>query len=225
MTLTERGRRIIGAAFVSLDGVIQAPGGPHEDPTGGFPYEGWLAPLGDEALGNQIDSVFSAPYDLLLGRRTYEIFAAYWPFNMTEPSIAEPFNACRKYVLTRSADPLEWHNSERVSDLDALAAVKAGDGPNLVIQGSSTLYPQLLARGLIDRLVLMTAPVILGRGKRLFGEGSGPGTWKLIEQRTGSTGIVMSTYEPAGPIETGSFGDQEPSPQELARREKWAAEG
>lgn len=219
-------RRIIGAAFVSLDGVIQAPGGPHEDPTGGFPFEGWLAPLGDEALGAQIDSVFKQPYDLLLGRRTYEIFAAYWPFNTNAPEIAEPFNRCRKYVLTHSDMALDWANSERVSDLDALAAIKAGDGPDIVIQGSSTLYPQLLARGLIDRLVLMTAPVVLGRGKRLFGDDAGPGTWKLIEQRTGSTGIVMSTYEPAGPVETGSFADDTPpSPQELARREKWAAEG
>lgn len=218
-------RRIIGAAFVSLDGVIQAPGGPHEDPTGGFPFEGWLAPLGDEALGNQIDSVFSQPYDLLLGRRTYEIFAAYWPFNTSEPSIAKPFNACRKYVMTRSDMALDWHNSERVGDLDALAMIKAADGPNLVIQGSSTLYPQLLANGLIDRLVLITAPVILGEGKRLFGEGSGASTWKLVEQRTGSAGIVATTYEPAGPVDTGSFGDQTPSPQELARREKWAAGG
>jgi dihydrofolate reductase len=218
-------RRIIGAAFVSLDGVIQAPGGPHEDPSGGFPFEGWLAPLGDEALGHQIDSVFRQPYDLLLGRRTYEIFAAHWPFNTDAPEIAEPFNRCRKYVLTRGDMALDWHNSERVPDIDALAAIKAGDGPDIVIQGSSTLYPKLLQRGLIDRLVLMVAPVVLGQGKRLFGDDSGPGTWKLVEQRTGSTGIVMSTYEPAGPVETGSFATDDPSPQELARREKWTREG
>lgn len=218
-------RRIIGAAFISLDGVIQAPGGPHEDPTGGFSFEGWLAPLGDEALGNQIDSVLRPPYDLLLGRRTYEIFAAHWPFNTDAPEIAVPFNACCKYVVTGSDMPLDWHNSVAVGDIDAIAAIKAGDGPDLVIQGSSTLYPQLLQRGLIDRLVLMVAPVILGQGKRLFGDGTGPGTWRLIEQRTGSTGIVMSTYEPVGPVQAGTFATDAPSPQELARREKWKAGG
>ncbi len=218
-------RRIIGAAFISLDGVIQAPGGPEEDPTGGFAHGGWLFPLGDEALGHQIDTVLNPPYDLLLGRRTYDIFAAYWPFNTSEPKIAEPFNQCRKYVLTRSDMALDWANSARVADLDALAAIKAGEGPDLVIQGSSTLYPQLIGRGLIDRLVLMVAPVVLGRGKRLFGEDSPSGTWKLIEHRLGSTGIAMATYEPAGPVQSGSFAEDEPSPQELARREKWAREG
>src|SRR5690606_8570019 len=125
----------------------------------GFPYGGWIFPLGDEALGHQIDTVLRPPYDLLLGRRTYEIFAAYWPFNTSEPAIAEPFNACRKYVMTRSNIALDWANSESVADLDALAAIKAGEGPPLVIQGSSTLYPQLLAHGLLDRLILMSAPV------------------------------------------------------------------
>jgi dihydrofolate reductase len=217
-------RRLIGAAFISLDGVIQAPGGPDEDPSGGFAYGGWLAPLGDEALGHQIDSVLRPPYDLLLGRRTYDIFAAYWPFNTTEPEIAEPFNRCRKYVVTRSDMTLDWQHSERLVDLDAVAALKAGEGPPIVIQGSSTLYPQLLARGLIDRLVLMVAPVVLGKGKRLFGDDAGPGTWKLIEHRIGGTGIAMATYEPVGPVEAGSFATEEPSPQELARREKLARE-
>ncbi|ODP37100.1 dihydrofolate reductase family protein [Sphingomonas turrisvirgatae] len=225
MTGSGNGRRIIGAAFVSLDGVMQAPGGPEEDRRGSFPFGGWLAPLGDEALGNQIATVLTPPYDLLLGRATYEIFAAYWPFNQNAPDIAEPFNACRKYVMTRSDLPLDWNNSERVADLDALAAIKAGEGPDIVIQGSSTLYPQLLQRGLIDRLVLMTAPVVLGQGKRLLGDDCGPGTWRLVEQRTGSTGIVMSTYEPSGPVETGGFGEAEASRQEQARRERWQREG
>ncbi|MEG3180926.1 dihydrofolate reductase family protein [Sphingomonas sp. LT1P40] len=216
-------RRIIGGAFISLDGVIQAPGGPEEDPTGSFPYGGWLATMFDEALGNQIDSLLKPPYDLLLGRRTYDIFAAHWPFNTDAPEIAEPFNQCRKYVMTRSDMALDWQNSECVPDLDALAAIKAGDGPNIVIQGSSTLYPQLLERGLIDRLILMIAPVVLGTGKRLFGDGTPAGKWRLIEHRTGSAGMSMATYEPAGAIETGSFASDEPSPQELARREKLKA--
>jgi dihydrofolate reductase len=218
-------RRIIGGAFVSIDGVMQAPGGPDEDATGGFTLGGWLANVGDEALNHQISTLLSSPYDLLLGRRTYEIFAAYWPFNIDAPAIAKPFNRCRKYVLTHSDAPLDWANSERVADLDALAGIKAGDGPDIVIQGSSTLYPQLMARGLLDRLVLMRAPLLLGRGKRLFGDDTPPGAWKLIEQRQSSTGILMSTYEPSGPVRPGSFVTSDPSPQELARRERWAREG
>jgi dihydrofolate reductase len=216
-------RKIIGGAFISLDGVIQAPGGPEEDPSNGFEYGGWLSPLFDEALGNQVDSLFSQPFDLLLGRRTYEIFAAHWPFIPSDDPISASFAEASKYVLTRSDMPLEWQGSHRVANLDALAAVKAEDGRNLVIQGSSTLYSQLLERGLLDRLVLMTAPVVLGRGKRLFGEDSPAGTFKLIEQRVSPGGIVMSTYEPAGPVEAGSFATPDPSEAELARRAKIAA--
>lgn len=218
-------RKIIGGAFLSLDGVMQAPGGPDEDPTGGFAHGGWLAPMFDEALGNQVDSFLKEPFDLLLGRKTYDIFAAFWPFTEEDQDIAHAFSRSRKYVLTHSNIPLEWKGSERVADLDALAKIKEGDGPNIVIQGSSTIYPALLERGLIDRLVLMVAPVVLGTGKRLFGEGSPAGKWKLIEQRLTSTGVVMSTYEPEGAVEAGSFAMDEPTPQELARREKLKAEG
>lgn len=218
-------RRIIGGAFLSLDGIMQAPGGPEEDPVGGFPYGGWLTGMFDEALGAQVDSFLKEPFDLLLGRKTYDIFAAHWPFTEDDQEIAHAFSRNRKYVLTRSDMPLEWKGSERVADLDALAAIKAGDGPDLVIQGSSTLYPPLLERGLIDRLVLMIAPVILGKGKRLLGEGSGAGQWKLIEHRLTSTGVVMATYEPDGAVQTGSFAMADPTPQELARREKLKDEG
>jgi dihydrofolate reductase len=218
-------RRVIGAAFLSLDGVMQAPGGPEEDPTGGFGHGGWLAALFDEALGNQVESLLKPPFDLLLGRKTWEIFAAHWPFTDDDTEIASAFAGNRKYVLTRSDMPLDWQGSERVADLDALARIKQGEGPDLVIQGSSTLYPQLLERGLIDRLVLMVAPIVLGTGKRLFGTGTPPGTWRLIEHRLGSTGIAMATFEPAGPVETGSFAMPEPTPAELARREKMAREG
>ena len=211
-------RRIIGAAFVSLDGVMQAPGGPEEDPTGGFAHGGWLANLFEEAIGNQIDSVFRMPFDLLLGRRTYDIFAAHWPFQSQDDAIARMFAQIDKYVLTGSDAPLEWSGSHRLADLDALAALKEQDGPDLVIQGSSTLYPQLLQRGLLDRLVLMTAPVTLGQGKRLFGDGTPAGVFKLVEQRLGAGGSVLSTYEPAGDLETGSFAMEEPSGRELERR-------
>jgi dihydrofolate reductase len=218
-------RRIIGGAFLSMDGVMQAPGGPEEDPTGGFDHGGWLTTFFDEALGHQVDTLFTPPFDLLLGRRTYEIFAAHWPFQPMDEPIAAAFARCRKYVLTRSDMALDWQGSERVPDLDALACLKAEDGPTLVIQGSSTLYAQLLERGLLDRLVLMTAPLVLGTGKRLFGPGTPSGTFRLLEQRQSSTGILMSTYEPADPVETGSFAMIDPSPQELARREKLQTEG
>ena len=213
-------RKVIGAAFLSLDGVMQAPGGPEEDPTGGFEHGGWLANLFEEAIGNQIDTLFRSPFDLLLGRRTYDIFASYWPFQPMDEPIAASFAGAGKYVLTSSDEPLEWQGSHRLADLDALAAVKEAEGPNLVIQGSSTLYPQLLARGLLDRLVLMVAPLTLGGGKRLFGQGTPAGTFKLVEQRLGANGSVLSTFEPAGPVETGTFASEEPSAQELERRAK-----
>jgi len=216
-------RRIIGGAFISLDGVVQAPGGPEEDRSGGFAHGGWMWPVFDEPVGQQVDTLFANDFDLLLGRRTYEIFAAYWPFMPAEDHIAAKFAKATKYVLTRSEMALEWQESRRLADLDALAQLKAEDGPDLVIQGSSTLYPQLLSRGLLDRLVLMIAPITLGAGKRLFGEGTPAGRMKLVEQRTTAEGTLMATYEPAGALETGSFEVQEPSEQELKRRERISA--
>lgn len=215
-------RRIIGGVFQSVDGIMQAPGGPEEDPSGGFGFGGWLTTLFDEALGNQIDTLFSGAFDLLLGRRTYEIFAAHWPHMPADDPLAATFNRISKYVLSGSGLKLEWQGSERLADLDALAALKQQDGPNLVIQGSSTLYPQLLERGLLDRVVTMTAPVVLGTGKRVFGEGTPGRTFKLIEHRLSSTGIAMATYEPAGAVQTGSFAMQEPSAEEVQRRERVA---
>lgn len=216
-------RRIIGAAFVSLDGVMQAPGGPEEDDQGGFSHGGWFAALFDEGAGNQVDTVFTPPFDLLLGRRTYDIFAAHWPYTEEDEGIAAQFAKNAKFVLTRSDAPLEWQGSHRLADIDAVAALKETDGPNLVIQGSSTLYPQLLARGLIDRLVLTIAPVVLGQGKRLFGDGTPAGSWTMIEQRLTPGGTIMATYEPAGEVKTVSFAMPDPSPRELERRAKLAA--
>jgi len=217
-------RRIIGAAFVSLDGVMQAPGAAEEDRSGGFDLGGWLAPVGDEALGGQIDNLFSGEFDLLLGRRTYEIFAAYWPFMPLDNPISAAFAKVHKYVVASSALSLDWAGSERLADIDAVARVRAGDGPDLIIQGSSTLYPQLLARGLIDRLVLMTAPVVLGTGKRLFGDRTPPVTLRLVEQRSGAKGMRIATYEPAGPVESAAAGPELVSEPELARRAR-VAEG
>lgn len=217
-------RRIIGAAFVSLDGVMQAPGGPTEDPSGGFAHGGWLTAVMDEELGENIDRVLAEPFALLLGRRTYDIFAAYWPLVPDDNPIAATFRRIGKYVLTGSDQPLAWEGSHRLADIDALAALKETDGPDLVIQGSSTLYPQLLARGLIDRLELMIAPILLGGGKRLFGTGTPAGLYRLVAHKITRNGIVLATYEPDGPLVTGSFADIEPGELELARR-KAIAEG
>jgi dihydrofolate reductase len=217
-------RKVIGAAFVSLDGVMQAPGGPEEDPTGGFDLGGWLFGYFDEAIGRRVDALFAQPFDLLLGRRTYDIFAAYWPFVEPEADgIGERFDRAGKYVMTRGVRPLEWKNSHRLADMDALAELKRGDGPDLIIQGSSTLYPQLLAAGLVDRLVLMTFPVVLGRGKRLFGEGTLPRSMRMVDHEVTPGGNVIATYEPGGDVEPGSFATIAPGPAELERRRRMAA--
>ena len=216
-------RRIIGAAFVSLDGVMQGPGGPSEDPTGGFKYSGWLPPVGDDAIDNKIGELFGRPFDLLLGRRTYEIFAAYWPYaNDQMADIRDPFNACTKYVVTHRDQPLEWENSERVSEIEALRAIKQGDGPDIVIQGSGTLYPQLLQAGLLDELILMISPIVLGQGKRLFGDGTPPRTLKMTGHHVSDGGSVIVTYQPAGPVEIGTYVTEPPSEREKVRQTEMA---
>lgn len=212
-------RRIVGAAFITLDGVIQGPGGPTEDPTGGFQYSGWLPPVGDEGIEEKIGELFGRPFDLLLGRRTYDIFAAYWPYAPDEMAdIRNPFNACTKYVVSHGHRPLAWENSERVDNIEALRAIRQGEGPDLVIQGSSTLYPQLLAAGLLDELTLMISPVVLGQGKRLFGNGTPPRTLRMVSHKASAGGNIVATYEPAGPVETGSYVTGEPSEREQARQ-------
>lgn len=214
-------RRIIGAAFVSLDGVIQAPGDPDEDRSGGFRLGGWLHQFFDEEVGERVDRLFAPPFDLLLGRRTYDIFAAYWPFNAAEAGgIGERFDRASKYVVTRSGRSLDWQNSHRLDGVAAIAGLKRGEGPDLIIQGSATLYPQLLGAGLIDRLILMTFPVILGSGKRLFGDGTPPAAMRLAEHRITKRGNILATYAPDGAVEPGSFATKAPSAAELDRRAK-----
>jgi dihydrofolate reductase len=212
-------RQIIGAVFVSLDGVIQAPGAPEEDRSGGFRLGGWLRQFFDAAVGERVDELFTPPFDLLLGRRTYDIFAAHWPYNADEPDgIGQRFDRASKYVLTGGNRSLDWRNSHRLESLGAVADLKRGDGPRLIVQGSGTLYPQLLGAGLIDRLILMTFPVVVGSGKRLFGDGTPPGAMRLAEHRVTPGGNIIAAYEPDGPIEPGSFAEQEPSAAELDRR-------
>lgn len=216
-------RRIVGAAFASLDGVIQGPGGPTEDPTGGFEFSGWLPPVGDDAINDKIGELFSRPFDLLLGRRTYEIFAAYWPYASDQMAdIRDPFNACTKYVVTHRDEPLAWENSARVSTIEALREIKQGDGPDLIIQGSSTLYPQLLEAGLLDELTLMTVPIVLGEGKRLFGDGTPPRTLKMTGHHVSNGGNIVATYRPVGAVEIGSYVTEQPSEREKARQAEMA---
>ena len=213
-------RKIIGFAFVSLDGVMQGAGGPTDDPTGGFKYGGWMQPLDDEATGKAGGDLFSRPFDLLLGRRTYDSFAAFWPYaeGHLKP-VGEIFDQARKYVVTRGQKPLTWQNSERLTSIEAVARVKNGDGPDLIIQGSTTLYPQLLAAGLIDRLTLLIYPVVLGSGKRLFGAGTPGGTLRMVDHLVSPEGTIIATYEPAGPVKTGTFVTAEPSEAEIARQQ------
>jgi len=218
-------RKIIGGVFQSLDGVIQAPGGPTEDWTGGFTLGGWSFHYWDEMMGNAMGALFGGPFDLLLGRKTYEIFAAHWPYVGEDEPIGAAFDAANKYVVTHSGDPLDWQNSHHVPTIDAIAAIKAGDGPDILIQGSSTLYPQLFAAGLIDRLFVMTFPVVIGGGKRLFGPGTPPFAMKLVKHEVATTGVTMATYEPAGDIPIGSFQQKEPSEREVARQERMKREG
>ena len=216
-------RRIIGAAFVTLDGVMQGPGGPTEDTTGCFKFSGWLPPVGDDAIEEKIGELFGRPFDLLLGRRTYEIFAAYWPYAPDEMAdIRDPFNACTKYVVTHGDQPLVWENSERVDAIEALRGIKQGDGPDLVIQGSSRLYPQLLEAGLLDELTLMISPIVLGQGKRLFNDGTPPRTLKMTSHKVSQGGNIIATYQPAGPVKIGSYVTGEPSEREQARQAEMA---
>ena len=211
-------RRIIGAAFSTLDGVIQGPGGPSEDTTGGFRYSGWLPPVGDDAINEKIGELFGRPFDLLLGRRTYDIFSAYWPYAPDEMAeIRDPFDKCTKYVLTHSDEPLEWQNSRKVT-LEDLRKIKEGDGPDLVIQGSSTIYPQLIEAGLLDELTLMISPVVLGQGKRLFGDGTPPRTLKMTGHKVSDGGSIIVTYAPAGPVEIGTYVTTPPSERENERQ-------
>jgi len=194
-------RKLTGAAFVSLDGVIQAPGGPREDPTGCFDQGGWVFGVGDAVVDPVLGGLFAPPYALLLGRRTYDIFAAYWPFVDGEMAdMGKALGAADKYVLTHGDQPLAWTNSHRLDSLAAIRTLKDSDGPDLLIQGSSTLYPPLLAAGLIDELVLMTFPVVLGTGKRLFGAGTPPGALRLLDHKVGAKGVIVTHWAPAGPV-------------------------
>ena len=213
-------RKLSVNTFISLDGVMQAPGGPAEDPTGGFELGGWNAPYWDDVMGQAIGRAFAKKPDLLLGRKTYEIFAAHWPF--VEDETADALNAATKYVASRTLKPadLTWKNSRLLEGdaADAVAALKQEDGPELNVQGSSDLLQTLLASDLVDDLMVWTFPVLLGKGKRLFGEGTAPAGLKLVHSETSTTGVVIAAYERAGEVPRGDFQLAEPTEAELHRR-------
>jgi dihydrofolate reductase len=225
-------RKVIVGAFLSLDGVMQAPGGPDEDPSGGFRFGGWTVPYSDETIGAAMGEGFSKPFDLLLGRNTYDIFAAHWPRTATDPAapgydegeaqIANAFNRTTKYVATHSPDTLKWQNSQALGN-DVPAAVrklKQGNGPDLLTQGSCELLQTLLASNLVDELRLLIYPVVLGKGKRLFGTGALPHALKVSRSITSRSGVVIATYQREGDVKTGSFVMPDPSDEELKRRQK-----
>ena len=216
-------RKIIVGAFTSLDGVMQAPGGPDEDPTGGFAHGGWAVPFFDEDMGKGVDEMFSEPFDLLLGRKTYDIFAAHWPHAGPDDPIGSLFDRITKYVATRDPDmKLDWQKSRTLgSDIVAsLRELKREDGPNLLTQGSTELLQTLFRHGLVDEMYVSIFPVVLGRGKRLFGDGPAPTTLKLAGSRTSGSGIVINRYLTSGPVVTGSFEFEQPTEAELERRRK-----
>jgi dihydrofolate reductase len=222
-------RKIIVGAMLSLDGVMQAPGGRTEDPTKGFKFGGWLMPLFDQEFGEEIDRLFDEPFDLLLGRKTYEIFAAYWPYydeNAPDGGIAKLFNRISKYVVSRSGEvDAGWQSSILLRDIAEVKRLRESDGPNLITQGSTELVHALLANDLVDEMALFTAPVVLGGGKKLFADGSAPHSYKLTHSRVSSTGVVMTHYERAGDIKIGGVEVASPSDRERARQERMKREG
>ena len=221
-------RRLVASTFVSLDGVMQSPGGPQEDPSGGFAFGGWqFRYWADDEDVEMAGSGFDGQdRELVLGRKTYEIFAAYWPYQPEDMPIARTFNATRKYVASRTLRQLEWRNSSLLGDdvVAAITALKATPGPDLQLIGSGNLIQTLQAAALIDEYNVWTYPLVLGRGKRLFEEGATPSALRLLRTSTGKSGVIMSVYVPAGEIRPGSFLQDEPSAAEIERRARWARE-
>jgi dihydrofolate reductase len=207
--------------YMSLDGVMQAPGGPDEDPAGGFELGGWGVPYFDDEMMEAVAR--SAPYELLLGRGTYEIFAAHWPYD--EGPIADHLNSTRKHVASRTLERAEWNNSVVIEGdvAEYVTALKAEDGPEIQVHGSPGLIQTLLEHDLVDEYRLWIFPVVLTRGKRFFGDGAIPVALRLVDSRVTKTGVTVNTYARAGAIDTGSFEFEEPTEAELERRRKLGA--
>lgn len=214
--------------FVTLDGVMQAPGGPEEDPSGGFEHGGWSVNYWDDLMNEVMGAVYSDPFDLLLGRRTYEIFAAHWPYireDHPDAAAAAKLNRATKYVASRTlqSGDLTWGKAELITDVAGqVAKVKRGEGPMILVHGSGDLVQSLLRHDLVDEFQIWTFPVVLGSGTRLFGDGTQPRGLKLDDSRTSTTGVTIATYHPAGAVPMGSFALAEPTTAEVDRREKVA---
>lgn len=221
-------RKIIVGAMVSMDGVMQAPGGPAEDPTQGFKFGGWMMRYVDQEFGEEIDRIFKN-FDLLLGRKTYEIFSAFWPYydeSGPDGAIARRFNEIRKYVVSRSGEvDTSWAGSVLLRDIADVKRLKQEDGPNLVTQGSTELVHALLANDLVDAISIYTAPVVLGGGKKLFVDGSAPHAFQLTSSRVSSTGTLIGHYERCGEIRIDDVAPDAPSEREIARRKRMMREG
>jgi dihydrofolate reductase len=225
-------RRVVVQTFMSLDGIMQAPGGPEEDPTGGFVYGGWSVNYWDEMMMKIMNESLAKPYDLLLGRKTYEIFAAHWPFVKNDPDVlnqmaADRLNGATKYVVTKTLSKAEWQNSILIKNdiVNQIAKIKNQDGPEIQVHGSSDLVQTLLKHDLVDELRLWIFPVVLGTGKRLFGNGALSGGWSLVESKSSPSGVLIATYGRAGEIQKGSAALETPTEAEIARRKKMKEEG
>jgi dihydrofolate reductase len=221
-------RKIIVGAQVSMDGVMQAPGGPSEDPTKGFKFGGWAMPYFDEVGGEEIDRLFKEKFDLLLGRKTYEIFAAYWPYfdeDAPHGNIVKLFKRIKKYAVSRSGKvDTSWAGSVLLRDIADVKRLKQEDGPNLVTQGSTELVHALLANDLVDAMSIFTLPVVLGAGKKLFADGSAPHSFKLTRSRVSPNGLIVGHYEREGGIRIGEAPLDSPSEREIARQERMKRE-
>jgi dihydrofolate reductase len=199
-------RKLIVSTFLTLDGVMQAPGGPGEDDSGGFKFGGWSVNYWDDMMGQVMGEQMSVPFDLVLGRKTYDIFAAFWP-NAPEEAGAKPLNEATKYVASKGRPKLEWDRSVLIEGdvAEGIAKLKNEDGPELQVHGSGNLIQTLLRHNLVDEYRLWVFPLVIGSGKRLFSDGTIPSALKLVETKVSTTGVVIGTYEPAGEIVTGSF--------------------
>lgn len=198
-------RKLVTSTFLTLDGVMQAPGGPGEDDSGGFTSGGWSVNYFDDRVGQAMDEIFAKKPDLLLGRKTYDIFAAYWP-HATEPG-SENLNDAKKYVVSRTLDKVDWANSTLIKGdaVEEIIKLKASDGPELQVHGSSNLIQTLLKHDLVDAMHILIFPVTVGNGKRLFGEGTNPSAFKLVKSQIAGTGVIIATYERDGKLKTGTF--------------------
>ncbi len=199
-------RKLVTVTFVTLDGIMQAPGGPGEDDSGDFKFGGWSVNYWDDLMAQDMGETFAKRPELLLGRKTYEIFAAYWPNAKDEPG-ADNLNNAKKYVASRTLEEVDWHNSTLIKGdvVKEITRLKGLDGPELQVHGSSNLIQTLLKHNLIDELRLWIFPVVVGNGKQFFGVGTTPSGFKLLDSKTSSTGVILATYEHSGELKTGTF--------------------